>query len=114
MYKKDFIDTQSYYFFLAVPLGMIFSCFMVCIMIGSSLFSTLMSQNWTPGETLQSAATIFAICTGFCTYTAHPKATNSKRNGSFMAFLLLETSIGLYFPSIGVLRSQVYNNLSMY
>ena len=76
-------------------------------MIGSSLFSTLMSQNWTPGETLQSAATIFAICTGFCTYTAHPKATNSKRNGSFMAFLLLETSIGLYFPSIGVLRSQV-------
>ena len=107
IFKKKFVDTQSYYFFLAVPLGMIFSCFMVCIMIGSSLFSTLMSKNWTPGETLQSAATIFAICTGFCTYTAHPNATNSKRNGSFMAFLLLETSIGLYFPSIGVLRSQV-------
>jgi len=90
-----------------VPLGMIFSCFMVCIMIGSSLFSTLMSKNWTPGETLQSAATIFAACTGFCTYTAHPKATDTKRNASFVAFLFLETSIGLYFPSIGVLRSQL-------
>ena len=80
---------------------------MVCIMIGSSLFSTLVSKNWTPGETLQSAATIFAICTGFCTHTAHPKATDSKRNASFVSFLFLETSIGLYFPSIGVLRSQV-------
>ena len=91
----------------AVPLGMIFSCFMVCIMIGSSLFSTFMGKNWTPGETLQTAATLFAVCTGFCTYTAHPNADVFKRNASFVAFLLLETSIGLYFPSIGVLRSQV-------
>lgn len=90
-----------------VPLGMIFSCFMVCIMIGSSFFSYFLGKNWTPGETLQAAATIFAASTAFCTYTATPKATNMLRNLSFASFLMLETSIGLYFPSIGVLRSQV-------
>ena len=90
-----------------VPLGMIFSCFMVCIMIGSSLFSALMEKHWTPGDTLQTAATIFTTCTAVCTYTANPKASGSMRNASFVAFLMLESSIGLYFPSIGVLRSQV-------
>ena len=90
-----------------VPLGMIFSCFMVCIMIGSSLFSTLLNKNWTPGNTLQTSASIFTACTAFCTYTAHPKANTVMRNCSFMSFLTLEAAIGLYFPSIGVLRSQV-------
>ena len=89
------------------PLGMIFSCFMVCIMIGSSLFSLLLLKQWTPGQTLQAAAIIFAFSTAFCTYTASPRASSGMRNASFAAFLVLETAIGLYFPSIGVLRSQL-------
>lgn len=90
-----------------VPLGMIFSCFMVCIMIGSSMFSHLLAKNWTPGHTLQAAATIFTAATAFCTYTANPNASLWMRNASFLAFLVLEGAIGLYFPSIGVLRSQL-------
>ena len=89
------------------PLGMIFSCFMVCIMIGSSLFSTLLAKDWTPGHTLQTAATILAFCMAICTVSAHPQASVFQRNISFAAFLALETAIGLYFPSIGVLRSQL-------
>ena len=90
------------------PLGMIFSCFMVCIMIGSSLFSTLLAKEWTPGHTLQTAATILAFCMAICTVSAHPQASVFQRNISFAAFLALETAIGLYFPSIGVLRSQFH------
>ena len=92
----------------APPLGMIFSCFMVCIMIGSSLFSHLLNEKmWTPGQILQAAATTFACCTAVCTYSAHPAANNAFRNTSFLAFLTLETAIGLYFPSIGTLRSKL-------
>ena len=49
------------------------------------------------------------MCTTICAYTASPKATFPMRNVTFGAFLMLETAIGLYFPSIGVLRSQVRN-----
>jgi len=90
-----------------VPLGMIFSCFMVCIMIGSSIFSWFNTKGWSAGETLKCSAVIFSICTAICTYTATPQANIVMRNITFMAFLMLETSIGLYFPSIGVLRSQL-------
>ena len=76
-------------------------------MIGSSLFSTLLAKDWTPGHTLQSAATILAFCMAICTVSAHPQASVFQRNISFAAFLALETAIGLYFPSIGVLRSQL-------
>ena len=63
--------------------------------------------GWSAGETLKCSAVIFSICTAICTYTATPQANIVMRNITFMAFLMLETSIGLYFPSIGVLRSQV-------
>jgi hypothetical protein len=95
-----------------VPLGMIFSCFMVCIMIGSSFFSKLLAKDWTPGQTLQTSATIFAACTAICAVTAGPLASPILRISSFGAFLVLETAIGLYFPSIGVLRSQVYLHIA--
>ena len=90
-----------------VPLGMIFSCFMVCIMIGSSIFSWFLNNGWKPGETLKNSAVVFAMSTAVCTYTANPKANIAMRNVTFGAFLVLETAIGLYFPSVGVLRSQV-------
>merc|ERR1712141_142848 len=90
-----------------VPLGMIFSCFMVCIMIGSSIFSWFLNNGWKPGETLKNSAVVFAMSTAVCTYTANPKANIAMRNVTFGAFLVLETAIGLYFPSVGVLRSQL-------
>ena len=90
-----------------VPLGMIFSCFMVCIMIGSSIFSWFLNNGWKPGDTLKNSAVVFAMSTAVCTYTANPKANIAMRNVTFGAFLVLETAIGLYFPSVGVLRSQV-------
>ena len=64
-------------------------------------------SGWNAGETLKCSAVIFSICTAICTYTATPQANIVMRNITFMAFLMLEISIGLYFPSIGVLRSQV-------
>ena len=39
--------------------------------------------------------------------TAAPWATDNMRIVSLICFLVLETSIGLYFPSIGCLRSEL-------
>ena len=53
------------------------------------------------------AAVIFAGCMSLTAVTAAPWATDNMRILSLMCFLVLEVSIGLYFPSIGCLRSQL-------
>merc|ERR1739848_514654 len=42
-----------------------------------------------------------------CCFTARPGASPTDTIISFLAFLLLEVAIGMYFPAISYLRSQV-------
>ncbi|CAB4056655.1 unnamed protein product [Lepeophtheirus salmonis] len=97
----------------SAPLGTIFSCFMICIMIGSNIFSKLLSQSKHVSDTLFYALIFFAISTGVCSLIAGPVQISLFTNKLdtrifvFLAFLLLEISVGIYFPSIGTLRSQV-------
>jgi hypothetical protein len=53
------------------------------------------------------AAVVFAGCMSLTAVTAGPLATDNMRILTLMCFLVLEVSIGLYFPSIGCLRSQI-------
>jgi uncharacterized membrane protein len=86
----------------AAPLGLIFSTFMVAIMIGSSLFShALEARGLKPEDTLHASAAVFAACTFVCTMVAGPNAADWQRYVAFVAFIVLEAAIGLYFPSIG-------------
>ncbi|KAK2721998.1 molybdate-anion transporter-like [Artemia franciscana] len=87
------------------PLGLVFSSFMVCIMLGSSFHSLLMSKGFRP-QYLLHICIITAFCSMLvCSYTTDPSAPMPV--ASYLAFLVLEVAIGLYFPSIGYLRSQV-------
>merc|ERR1712156_578767 len=61
------------------------------------------SQANPPQNCLLMIATTMAIC---CV-TTRPGATNIDTVVSFLAFLLLEIAIGMYFPAISYLRSQV-------
>ena len=83
------------------PLGMVFASFMVCIMIGSSLYSILLSKKYTSEQILLLAVSLAIISMTICIFT------NNNPFVSFLSFLLLELGVGLYFPSIGYLRSQV-------
>ena len=65
------------------------------------------SSGFAIGSNLQMAAVTFAGCMSLTTATAAPWATDNMRILSLMCFLVLEVSIGLYFPSIGCLRSQL-------
>ena len=53
------------------------------------------------------SAVIFAACMGLTALTSAPFATDKMRTISLLSFLVLEMSIGFYFPSIGCLRSEL-------
>jgi len=96
------LDTGS-----PVPLGMVFSCFMVCIMVGSALFSILNQRGWSEAAILKTVLMMMSVSMAICCVTARPGATDLDTIISFLAFLLLEVGIGMYFPAISYLRSQV-------
>jgi len=91
----------------STPLGMTFSCFMVCIMIGSSTFSVLSSRGHSQAQILKYTLYCISATMAVCCYTARPEASSQDTIVSFAAFLVLEVGIGMYFPAISYLRSQV-------
>lgn len=90
-----------------LPLGMVFACFMVCIMVGSSLYTILSSRGHQPEEVLKYCLLLISISMGVCCFTAGPQASVMETVISFCSFLILEVAIGMYFPVISYLRSQV-------
>ena len=86
------------------PLGMVFATFMICIMIGSSLYAILLSRKFPEEQILSGAIVIAALAMGVCILSAGP---SSNVYVTYSAFLLLEIAVGIYFPAIGYLRSQV-------
>jgi len=85
----------------AVPFGQIFSCFMVCCMIGSSTFSALSKRGVAPEDTMAGmlalATASMACAAASCSGALAPLVA---------AFFLFETCVGMYFPLIGTLRSK--------
>jgi hypothetical protein len=83
-----------------VPFGMIFSTFMVWIMIGSVLFKNLRAQNISFERILLGSFITAAIALITPCLTTNEIIT-------FIAFNAFEFSCGIYFPAIGSLRSNV-------
>jgi MFS family permease len=100
------------------PLGLTFSCFMIAIMVGSSLYSTILTRTGLKSEkilTLVLFLMSFAMfSTAILTNPVAPKmsfADNPEETIRitliFLMFLVLEVSVGMYFPAIGTLRGEV-------
>ena len=83
-----------------LPHGLIFAAFMVSCMIGSSFFKTLSSRDATPGDILVKA---FGV--SFCAL-AMPALTENIWF-RLISFFVFECCVGLYFPSMGMLRGKV-------
>ncbi|GAM17291.1 hypothetical protein SAMD00019534_004660, partial [Acytostelium subglobosum LB1] len=81
-----------------LPFGLIFATFMVCIMIGSSIYNMLPKV---PPETL--ARWIFAVSIGSLSV---PFLMPNHTLLLYLSFLLFEVCCGLYFPCMGTLRSK--------
>lgn len=81
-----------------LPHGVVFAIFMVCIMIGSKLFGLLVATRPVEHFTrwvfvLSSAALAVPIIT-------------QNHNINLAAFCLFEICCGIYFPSVGTMRSK--------
>jgi len=97
---------------LQPPLGIVFSCFMLCIMIGSSVHSLLVARNCTAKYSLHNscllALTAFILSAGATGMVfLYPHYIGRYSLVTFIAFLLYEVAVGMYFPAIGYLRSQI-------
>lgn len=101
---------------LQPPLGIVFSFFMISLILGSKTYSGLVNQRYMPQNLLTFSCAIGAV--SFCVVTLslttmvvhiqdHDPYTNKSMSIiCFVMFLIYEWSVGIYFPAIGFLRSR--------
>ena len=85
----------------AVPFGKVFSCFMVCCMIGSSTFSALSSR-----VKLEDSVLLMLVLATAAMATATVSCGATALAPLVAAFFAFEACVGMYFPLIGTLRSK--------
>lgn len=86
-------------------LGIAFSSFMVCIMIGSALFQILASRDVPLLHLLSFSVLIALIGNILCVLATNPNDMN--RNLAFISFLMIEVAVGMYFQAMGKVRTKV-------
>jgi hypothetical protein len=92
----------------SVPYGTIFSCFMACCLIGSTLFGQLVdtsNSNTKKGALTQEQTTSWMLAVAALAMTGATLCQNSLA-GLVAGFFVFEACVGMYFPSIGLLRSK--------
>ncbi|XP_005110655.1 molybdate-anion transporter [Aplysia californica] len=86
-------------------LGIVFSCFMVCILIGQAVFQILTSRGVAITKILMFVVILSLLSILTCVYSTHPRTRHL--NTSLVAFLCFQFCVGLYFPAMNVLRVKV-------
>mmetsp|Transcript_21482 Transcript_21482/g.61569 ORF Transcript_21482/g.61569 Transcript_21482/m.61569 type:complete len:263 (+) Transcript_21482:420-1208(+) len=95
--------TRAYGKGASVPFGSVFSCFMACCMIGSSIFVStsksgiFLERHKTKMLMLAAASLAFATCI---------IGTNSEIYGLVLALFVFEACVGFYFPMMGTMRGK--------
>ena len=86
-------------------IGVVFSTFMICIQIGSALFRVQNARR-VPVPMLLLLSIIMALAANvICIVSNHPD--RPLYSLSFLAFLLFEIGVGIYFPAMGFIRSRI-------
>jgi MFS family permease len=83
---------------LKIPHGLVFACFMVCLMIGSKLFEIIV--KFRPEEHM--TRWVFVVASAAL---AMPILTTNA-TAVFIGFLVFEVCCGIYFPAVGTMRSR--------
>jgi len=87
----------------ATPFGTIFSCFMACCLLGSVLFGQLQKKSVCVKNIM---AGILLISTASFSWSASAIQAQSLF-GIIASFFAFEACVGMYFPSIGIIRSEL-------
>jgi len=82
-----------------LPFGIIFACYMVSIMIGSSIFGILLRYKFSPEEIARMLLLTAAVSLLVPIYVSDMLFVT-------LSFLLFEICCGVYFPCMGTLRGK--------
>jgi hypothetical protein len=85
------------------PYGTVFSCFMASCLLGSTLFGQLAKMS-IPTEKFTAA--MLAVATIAMSSAAFTVSSTMSLPALIAAFFAFEACVGMYFPSIGTLRSK--------
>jgi len=85
------------------PFGTIFSCFMACCLLGSVLFGQLQKKSVNVKIIMTGILMVSAVA--FAWSVRAIQADNLL--GIVSAFFAFEMCVGIYFPSIGIIRSEL-------
>ena len=87
------------------PLGVVFSCFMICIMLGSGLNQLLTHKQMPATNQLGFAIAVALLANLTCVMATHPSDPHHLL--AFFAFLAFETAVGVYYPTMNFLCSRI-------
>lgn len=109
---------------LVIPYGKIFSCFMACCLLGSSIFGALQKARFHAETSTAMMLTAATLSMGLASALASGTIINIPILGNLISklglgfsgiqtllaviasFFVFEMCVGMYFPSIGLLRSK--------
>jgi len=95
---------------VGTPYGTIFSCFMACCLLGSTTFSQLVNKMSVQDEKFSAGMLLLAtLAMGSAAFSTTSLASFSPTivlSALSISFFLFEACVGMYFPSIGTLRSK--------
>ncbi|KAK3684624.1 hypothetical protein LTR37_020088 [Vermiconidia calcicola] len=83
------------------PFGLIFSCFMCCMMLGSMIFSIAKPDN------ARDAGKLMLSILALASYGLLVPVLQRSEAATFWSFALFEVCVGLYFPSMSRLKSEI-------
>jgi hypothetical protein len=83
-----------------LPFGIIFACFMCAMMAGSSIFSLGKPTAQTSAQILMAAVLVASLGLSIASVLRVEQLV-------FYSFVAVEASIGLYFPAMSLLKSEV-------
>lgn len=89
-----------------LPFGIIFSAFMIAMMLGSLVYSSVISSNTSGRPRLLHAK----ICGLLCLVAALGLAIAARveePRWRFYCFCLFEATVGLYWPTLGTMRGEM-------
>ena len=81
-------------------LGLIFAVFMVCVMVGSSIFKLIAGQRKNLYKIPLLMHSIAFLSMAITTYMYESKFV------VYMMFLVFETTVGIFYPAYGVIKSE--------
>lgn len=92
-----------------LPLGLIFSAFMCCMMLGSLMYSAAVKAD--PGAAIMSPvlrhARLAVLTFGLASASLGVVGLSSRVEPVFWAFCAFEFTVGSYFPTFGWLKGEL-------